>query len=385
MKKFYVALCFILFSLTMYSQTDIFVLVDVSKSVKQSELSNAKQALNEILTGTDISKAFIPSGMGSHLDLVKFKILQGDKLAIVKFGSLQTTIAISPNPTVINNLNVDITQVLNSISWTPTDQQTYLILAKAKIAEYAKNNSITNYKLYIISDNINDDYGKHGMPNYPDDYTRDLAVGYNTSTNPVSEAGYTKLQFSGNPLFTLSLSPNVDVSNYSLPGAISTPIIDTDVVNATIKLISPPKAQKNREFEIKSEEFNINWACHNCPKGIKYTVMVSQYDGGNFKEIKRDLTANTAKFKVPSGKFRITISASNAPVTSDYTYININTGSFGWLVFLLALIVIGSIGYYYWNKKRQEKIDVFATNKSNDIFSQDKGGTTGNSSSSEYF
>jgi len=367
-----------------YAQNNVFVLVDVSLSVKPNELSDAKQALNEILTGSQLSKAVI--SQGSPQDLVNFKMTQGDKLAIAKFGSLQTTLAINPSPTTIQNINADVSQVLNSASWTPTDGQTYITLAKAKIAEFAKNHNITKYKLYVISDNIQDDYGKGGKPNYPDDYTRNLAEGYNTSTNPVSESGYTKLKFDKTKDFTLSFSPNVDVSKYTLPGGTPPSIVDTNTENAVITISSPPEAKKGKEHEVKSETVNINWTCNNCPQGIKYTVLVSQYEGGKFKETKKDLVANTATFKLPDGKFRITVSSSNFPTSSDYTYVNVSTGGYGLLIFLLILIAAAVIGWCFWDKKRQEKIDVFASNKGEDIFSKGSGGTTsGNSPNSDYF
>lgn len=370
--------------MSVYAQNNVFVLVDVSLSVKPNELSDAKQALNEILTGSQLSKAII--SQGSPQDLVNFKMTQGDKLAIAKFGSLQTTLAINPSPTTIQNVNADVSQVLNSASWTPTDGQTYITLAKAKIAEFAKNHNITKYKLYVISDNIQDDYGKGGKPKYPDDYTRNLAEGYNTSTNPVSESGYTKLKFDKMKDFTLSFSPNVDVSRYTLPGGTPPVIVDTNTTNAVITISSPPEAKKGKEHEVKVETVNINWNCPTCPTGTKYTVLVAQYDGGKFREIKKDLVANTATFKLPDGKFRITVSTSNTTASSDYTCISVSTCGYGWLIFLLILITAIGIGYYFWNKKRQDKIDVFASNQADDIFSKSSGGTTSsNSSNSDYF
>ena len=381
MKRLYTILSLIICTFSVYAQNNVFVLVDVSMSVKPYELNDAKQALNEVLTGSLLSKAVI--SQGSQQDLVNFKMAQGDKLAIVKFGSLQTTLAINPSPTIIQNVNADISQVFNSASWTPTDGQTYLALAKAKIAEYAKNHNITKYKLYVISDNIHDDYGKAGKPNYPDDYTRNLVEGYNTSTNPVSEAGSTKLKFDKAKDFTLSFIPNVDVSKYTLPGVTPPTIIDTE--NAAITISSPPEAKKGKEHEVKTETVNINWNCPTCRQGTKYTVLVSQYEGGKFKETKK-CDVPTATFKLPDGKFRITVSASNNTASSDYTCISVSTGGYGWLIFLLILIAAIGIGYYFWNKKRQEKIDVFATNKADDIFSKGSGETaTGNSSNSDYF
>jgi len=370
--------------MSVYAQNYVFVLVDASKSVTQSDLNNAKQALTEVLTGSQLTKAFI--AQGSQADLANFKLVAGDKLAVSKFGSLQTTLAINPNPSTVSNVNADVSQVLNSTTWTPTDNQTYITLAKAKIAEYAKNHNITKYKLYVISDNVNDDYGQGGKPNYPDDYTRNLAEGYNTSTNPVSEGGYTKLKFTANSLFTLSFSPSVDVSKYTLPGGTSPAIVDTSNAHSAITISSPPEAKKGKEHEIKTETVSINWTCNNCPLGIKYTVLVSQYDGGKFRETKRGLVTNTATFKLPDGKFRITVSASNFASTSDYTCISVSTGGYGWLIFLLIIIAAAAFGLKKWNDKRNEKIERFATNKADDIFTKSSGGSTsGNSSNSDYF
>src|SRR5690606_3305637 len=115
MKKLFTILNLILCAFSVYAQNNVFVLVDVSKSVKQDELTNAKQALNEILTGSHLSTAFI--SQGSQQDLANFKLGPGDKLAIVRFGGLHTTLAINPNPSTIQNINADVSQVLNSITW----------------------------------------------------------------------------------------------------------------------------------------------------------------------------------------------------------------------------------------------------------------------------
>jgi hypothetical protein len=127
------------------AQNNVFVLVDVSLSVSQSDLTNAKQALNEVLTGVTPSSATVSQGYVA--DIPNFKLAVGDKLSVSKFGSLNTTLAINPNPTTIQNLTADVIQVLNVSSWRPADGQTYLTLAKAKIAEYAKSHNISKYKL----------------------------------------------------------------------------------------------------------------------------------------------------------------------------------------------------------------------------------------------
>lgn len=382
MKQLLIILLFFTCIFNVQSQNHVFVLVDVSKSVSQNQLTDARQALNEVLTGSTLSKAFV--AQGNPQDLVNFKMNSGDRLSIVRFGSLSTTLAINPNPTPIQNITADVSRVINAVAWTPTDQQTYITLAKAKIAEYAKNQQLKQYKLYVISDNIQDDYGPGGMPNYPDDYTRNLAESYNTSTNPVNEADYTRLKFNANSLFTLSFSPNVDVSNYSLPGAnVNQPQPNTAIVAPAITLTSFANGKKDKPKPTQSNSFTLSWHC-NCPKGTTFNVALTEVDGKYRDLSKRNLLANSVSFsELPSGKFKIVVSSPNA--SPALTFIETPSSGMGWVIFFLLLLAAIGTGYYFWNKKRQEKINRFASNNPDDIFSKSStGGATG-SSSSEYF
>lgn len=380
MKQLIIILFSFVCTISVYSQSNVFVLVDVSKSVSPNQLTDAKQALNEVLTGSQLTKAVV--SQGNLQDLAEFKLLPGDKLDISKFGDLQTTLGISPHPTQIQNVISDVNQVLNSLPWIPTDQQTYFTLAKAKIAEYAKKNQITKYKLYIVSDNIQDDFGRNGKPNYPDKYTLDLAQGYQTTSNPVNESSYTKIKFPASSLFTLSFSPNVDVSKYIVPGGKP----DTSQPEfSSLNLTSFANGKKDNPKPANSKDFTISWSC-NCPTGTTFNVQLSEINGGKYKDHKTKLTANSIMFTdVPSGTFKIVVSSPNA--NSAITYVETPESSFSWVVFILILLTGIGLGYYFWNKKRQEKIDVFASNKPDDIFSRgNNSSSAGNSSiNSEYF
>lgn len=374
-----ISICW-LFSL---AQNDIFILVDVSKSIKPNELNNGIQAMIEVLAGSTLSRAALYKG--NLQDLNNFKLQIGDRISISKFGNLRTSMAINPMPTVVKNPVNDASQLLNSIPLSPTDNETYLRLAKAKIAEYAKNHNISNYNLYIISDNIDDHFGTGGKPNYPDTYTRDLADSYNTTGNIVNEKGWTKINFptSTNLDFTLSFSP-VDVSRFSLPVG-APPITTGDNVISSIVLNSPPKAKRGNEYKIESENLNIVWSCSNTPKGGLFSVKVSSYEGGKFSESRKDLSATSTSIKIPRGKFKITVTAQNFTANSDTTCVYRSSNSAGWLIALSLLAVAGVVGYYYWNKRRQAKIEFSAAENSDDIFSQGKGTSTTNSSNSDYF
>ncbi|MDR2773757.1 MAG: hypothetical protein LBC19_03250, partial [Tannerella sp.] len=191
---------------------------------------------------------------------------------------------------------------------------------------------------------------------------------------------------------TLSFSPKIDVTGYVLPPhqppqSPQPPQPPVDTV-AVIK-ISSPVGKKNREAEIKNDNVSVSWTCSNCPEGIRYTVTVFQYDGGKFRETRKNLSANSTSLKLSGGKYRITVSASNYSASSDTTCINVSTGGGGgWLVFLLLLAGGGGLGYYFWNKSRQSKIESTSTaGTDNGIFSG-SGNSTNNSPqnhNSEYF
>ncbi len=386
MKHLIVTIALMLVASLAIAQEHLFVLVDVSKSVSKSELQKAKDVLENVLTGTQLSHGAAVT-QGKEQDLPLFALQQYDKLAIATFGDLNTSLQITPNPTTIQNIGADVETVLNSITWRPTDNTTYIVLAKARIAAYAKKQGIDQYRLCIISDNVQDDYGPNGMPNYPNNSTQELVEEYNTSTNPVNEAGYTRIKFSRQSLFALSFSPKVDISQYYPPGIpkpnTPTPIPIDTVKYPTITVISPRRVKKGKEYEHGAATLNVNWKCTDCPKGIKYNVAVSQYEGGKHKEVRKNVSANTVSLELPDGKFKIRIYAANhANTRSDYTHVSVSTGGFGGVLFFLALLGAGGAGYYFWNKNRGATATT-PTQKEEDIFS--KADQQDTSNNDDYF
>jgi hypothetical protein len=384
MKRILAIISLFLCALSVHSQNYVFVLVDVSKSVKHSDLVAAKQALTDVLLGNQLSNSNV---FGATIqDLQQFKIAQGDKLSVLKFGNQQTSLNIAPQPLTIQTIPADIFQVLNSFPTTPTDNNTYWKLAKAKVADYAVKNGIRGYKLYIISDENEDDFGPGGKPNYINQATLEMAEGYNTKANPAIEEPSVQVKISTTTQgFKLNFCPQIDVSKYASGGVVIPPASDTATVAPTITLTSFADGKKDKPKPTSSNAFTISWNC-NCPTGTKFNVQLSEIGGTGYKDKKPNVQANSVKFSdVPSGKFRIVVTAINAKAAT--TFVETPAGSFGWVIFLLILLAAISALYYYWNKRRQEKIEVFATNKADDIFSGgNKGGTSGNSSSnSDYF
>jgi len=385
MKRFLVLACAALAALALNGQKPTFVLVDVSKSVKTNDLVGAKQALLEVLSGAPLSNGAQVSG-GNPQDIQPFKLSAGDKLSISKFGDQQTTLSIVPQLVVINSLPADIYNALGAFPITPTDDRTYWKLAKAKLAEYAKNNGIKNYRLCVVSDENEDDFGG-GKPDYKDNYILELAEGYNTANNPAIEAPSVLVKVRTNTQgFKLNFCSNIDISKYTPP---TTPIqpqpggttVTPPSTDATITLLSPAKPQRGKQTEMKSENVNVNWSCENCPQGTRYTVTVSGIEGTKYHDTKKDLATSTVVFKLSDGKYRITVSASNA-TGSDFTAISVSSGGGGGIIALVIFLAAACAGYFFWDRSRKKKADPFESGKHDDMFKGNKGVGSGPSSNS---
>lgn len=388
MKRSLFILFFFLLALFSYSQDNVFVLVDVSKSVSQSDLTGARQAMTDILSGNSLSNSIISYGSLQELSSCKSKV--NDRIFILKFGGKPTTLNNNFSPTVVQNIPGDVSRIINSSFPTlPTDNQTYLTLAKAKVAEYAKQSQLKDYKLYIVSDNINDNYGSNGKPDYTD-YERDLVQSIGTTSNPISYANSIKVKILGstNKDFVLEFFPKVDVSKYTLPSG--GPSIITQDSTSQIQMISYSTSTKATPGKINGSTINLRWSCIHCPPaGAQYSVSISSMSGNKFRPKIPAITSQSYSITdVPDGEYRITVSGQNFSSGSGTVYVEVNSGSgAGWLIPVILLIAAGAGGYWFWNKKRQKKLDDDKINRPDDIFSSGSTGVTGttNTGSPGYF
>ena len=298
------------------AQKNIFVLVDVSKSVKPSQLDNAKNALVEIFTTGNATNGTVVGGNSS--DLQFYKLQTGDRVAVNAFGDLQTSANIIPILKTVNNPVNDVDNILNSIVWLPRDKLTYLTLARAKIAEFAKNRHLNNYLLIEITDNVNDDYGPNGTANYQGKtYLEDLITQYNTTTNKVTDNGWTKIAFGNDRKFLLSLTSEVNISKYTPPAFQAT--------NDGITITYPAQTQKGAEYEMNDASFTLEWACLKCNPNMEYSVFIEGYDGNGYTgHIDTVKTESTSLNLVQNGMYQIIVSARNCNLLSDTAFIKLN-------------------------------------------------------------
>jgi hypothetical protein len=466
MKRIMLIFSLIFSVLCVSAQKNIFVLVDVSKSVKSYQLDNAKTALHEIFTTGTLTNGTVAGG--SQSDLQFYKLQANDKVAINAFGDLQTSASIIPILKTVNNPTSDIDNILNSIVWLPRDNWTYLTLARAKIAEFAKNRRINDYLLIEITDNVNDDYGPNGTANYQGKtYLENLITQYNTTTNKITDKGWTKVAFGSDRKFLLSLTAGVNISSYTPPafqptnsgititfpsqtkkgaeleinevsfnltwacikckpnleysvliegydGNTYTEHIDTIktetvplkltqngmyriivsekdcnlvpdtafiklnvIKNTKIQIMSPSKGTSKKPTEVKGESVNVSWRCPDCNDNTTYNVTVSGIDGNKHKEKPLKIKSNSASFKLPSGKYKITVSGTNG-ASSDTTYIKVSGGGGAGVFLVILLLILASIGGYFLYKNLKNKKPTQSSSNNN----YNRNNNSSNSSSS---
>jgi hypothetical protein len=298
------------------AQKNIFVLVDVSKSVKSYQLDNAKTALREIFTSGNTTNGMVVGGNSS--DLQFYKLQANDRIAVNAFGDLQTSANIIPILKTVNNPANDIGNILNSILWLPRDEWTYLTLARAKIAEFAKNHQINNYLLIEVTDNVNDDYGPNGTANYQGrTYLEDLITQYNTTINKVTDNGWTKVAFGSERKFLLSLTSGVNISQYTPPTFQAT--------NDGITITYPSQTKKSAEYETNDASFTLAWECIKCNPNTVYTVSIKGYNGNTYSEQIDNINIKSTPLKLTqNGMYQIIVAASDYNLIPDTAFIKLN-------------------------------------------------------------
>jgi hypothetical protein len=370
------------------AQEHVFILVDISGSRPGDPIKmDAKQQVYNLILGQ-----YAPIGWESvnitdkkisdlANSISKQALISANSwVCIVPFGAKDTykKYAISQN----KNHPTDFQNFFNSNYPVKfEDRYTYISIAEAFTASLAKTYSINEYYMLIITDGLGDQDDTDSKSTY-DTFEDNLLTEWNNSNSIVKNIGsLRKFKY----YINLKKVTNITSSSIPINPGITPPIIDSDDGTVFISISSPKKCKKNNEIKLSTDNIIVNWTCPNSPQGIKYSVMVSEYDGGKFREIKRNLTSTTASFKVPDGKFKITVSAQNCSVTSDSTFVEVSTGGFGWIIAIFILAAAVTSGYYIWNRKREEKVGMSASEKASDIFSKNSTGSSSNTSKSDYF
>ncbi len=379
MKKSILITFFIIFSFSLFAQDNVFVLVDISTSIKQHELEDAQQLVKDLLSGNTINT----NKFKVDNTLPNYTVKTGNKIMIMPFGDKTTIMNYIP---LINTINsqADVNNYINLyFPVRPHDPWTYISLAKARLAEIAKRNNINDYRLIIVSDNTSDAYGGH--PNYSL-FEQQLVDGYNTSNNPVTENPGIRIKLLSNNAFSVFVQ-SVNVSSYKPPSISNAQSIDSISAPLKIELTSYKGGTTQKPIIVNKNSFPLTWFCKSAPTNAKYKISISPID--NSEEKSQILHAQNSPYNIPNiadGRWRITISSDNSSfnASSDSTTIEVKNGSSLWILWVLLVPVLGGGGYWYWKKTQNDKLKKLNALSNSGSFSTGSTINT-NSDNSGYF
>lgn len=365
---------------------NIVLLVDVSGSIPHTARNEAREMIKNVLTGRNFSQSsfYYERDPKSTMNISTPMASNGSHILLMRFGNKETSDDYAD--LVIRNYPTDLMDFIDAHFPTASeykDQFTYLTLGKAKAAQRAKQLGMSKFMLLLVSDNINDFTGG-SSPNY-NQYEQQLVDNYNSMSNPVWEdaiQGYVRLK--GNNDYKIPLR-NVDVSLVKVvpspnPGPVPPP--DSAAAPLSIEFAGPlATATHKQPAVVKSEAVNISWLCKNCPDNTLYNVIVSQTEGGKFRDAKsKNISVPSVTKKLESGVYKITVSGtipnSEVQVAGAVTYVSVDSGTGTWWLWIIVILaVIG--GAIYWNKDRQKK-KIREVTKGSPSILDDRGAGGGN-------
>jgi hypothetical protein len=381
MKK--LLLLFLILPLLVAASDGVFVLVDVSKSFPNNAIKlEAKNIVLEFLQGTynvqrnmgtwryapGISDQKISSMIsGSPIQILK----NNDVLFIIPFGN-KTTYC-NYRWMRINNYPTDMIDFFNNnFPALNTDLLTFINIAQSMTVSLAPRFNLKEYYIIIMSDQLSDQTGSRSIF---DQFEVDMMTSWNNRINSQCSNVLTleRNYFSGGTTYryfisVVKVAVLADPKIKNIPDGLLPPAVQLDSSKVTgnsgsgnteVKFTSYAGGKRNNPIEIKQEDLSITWSCENCPADVKYSIQVQGIDGNKYKD-KRSLSSNSMSLHLKSGLYKIFVTGeaptSNTSVGSDTTYIEISSGSAGWIIWVLLAAALGVGAILYLQKMRQNKM-----------------------------
>ena len=360
MRKKILILIIVLFpSIFCYSQKDVIVLVDISKSIKQNDFVAVKQTVKNLLKGKYISPNEIKIevdkkttlNIGDEIPLFKL----GDKLLIIPFGERKRFWDNTYNFDKVTDLDLYFE---NNYPKRVTDNKTYLELAKIKAANTAKETNVNNYILIMVSDNVNSNFGPNGLPNYTEEQSNSI-VDFGTKSNPYLEQKHGTLIYKRNRNYKITISTvNIkDWKPYSPLGKPAQGGAKTET-KCNLKFMSFANGIKGKEKIVKTNDIKLRWSANNITQGAKYKISISSTSGNRENNTsKSGLTNNYYSVHLANDTYRVSVTSTDC--ASDKTFIKVTSsnGGGGFLFLLILATAIGSLGYYLYKKNQDKKME----------------------------
>lgn len=371
------------------AQENVFILVDVSGSIKNNNIINeGKNIINDICVGTFDKNKYSQWQISDILDNKLKNIINGtstvglitqnSRVSIIPFGDLHRFQNYALNIKIINNFPSDFQNYFSSNYPNEfKDSWTYYDIAPAYIANELKISKINEYYLITIWDGA----GEAQKTGTGYSSTQDDLINRYKNLPKGDKKGIGTIKFEkGGSRY------KIEFEKVKLDSLITPPPPDT-TIPLKIELTTFKGGTSSKPIVHKENKITIGWFCKNAPKNAQYKIRVSPI--GISGEKMKTFTATGNSYNVSNlsnGKWKITVSSDSANfnASSATTTIEINTGGSYWFLWLLLIAALGGGGYWYWKKTQVDKMTELNSMSNNDSFSSGSTLNT-NSDSSGYF
>jgi hypothetical protein len=346
------------------AQQNAFVLIDRSGSTKNLHVTQeARGLIYSLLTG-GYSPDNFPGWVSKNIqDPVLTSALAGQAMTaskswicIMPFGDKDRYKDFQTQQTI--NFPEDLQSFYNK--WYPSifkDNWTYITIAEAYTARIAYDKNLSDYYIFMATDGK----GEQDRMNSKNGYTTEENTVINEwegpATSEVSKVGI--IEKSGyNIIVKKIINRRLNPTQVGGSGEDEDPPVTAESYD--IRLTSYANGKLKDPVKTDKEDIAVSWACATCPEGTRYNVTISALSGSKFREPpKKGLAGNSTTYRLPSGKYKITVSGeitnTRSPVSPATTYIEITSGSTAFILAALAAVAAGAGLLLYWSRKQKEQ------------------------------
>jgi hypothetical protein len=230
-----------------------------------------------------------------------------------------------------------------------SERLTFIDIARAVTASLAKGRGLSNYYLIEISD-MGYDTGSQD-PLYTKD-EKELLAHYGSVSSSTTKLGTLYYEGPDSKNYQILVS-RVNIQQLNIPASKPAP---TNVERKTIDIVRPKSISKNKPDDNKTTNLSVLWNCLGCLDSTLFSVRATYVGGGKRVapvSVKSASSQARLSFKEP-GVYKITVSGDG--VTAKPTYVKIgkeSTGGGGGLLLLFLLAAIGGLVYYFFSRSNQ--------------------------------
>ena len=396
MKRLLLLLFFIALIFQIKGQNNVFVMVDVSQSgARQFKEKEGQSLIADIIlanytknnhpdwkvlddTITDSKIKQILMGKGSSL------VANNSVVGVLEIGNYNRHLTHKSFDRLTSNSDFTSFLSRNYPKNVWTDSKTIIELPMAWLAGFLKNENLTEYFVFIISDEQQDKGNPGSLTQYSYE-DKKMIADYGKGSKKPEKICTLNASSNGKEMFLTIWK--IDLTGNPIKPITNTGIVIPEGESLKIELTTFKDGTIQKPCTVNNNKFTVSWFCKNAPKNMQYKIKLSPNNISGEKPQSYITAGNSYSFQnIADGTWKISIQAASPEfkASSANSTIEVNAGGPTWLYWLLPIAGIIGGGVWWMRKMKNDKIKKLNSFSDNDSFSSGSKINT-NSDSSGYF